>query len=260
MKQTMEISLKNKVAIITGAASGVGLATTLCLLESGISGVVAVDIAANMPDQFIPFVAGASPRLVYVRGDVASDLTVSQFVSAALKHFGKIDILINNAGVNIVKPIHTHTDQDWDWIMNTNVKAIFLAVRQVIPIMLEQKRGLILNIGSISGLVGLKNQGAYAASKGAVHQMTRQMAIEYASTGIRVNTLALGTVDTPVVYSSANQTDDPEAFIAGLRSQHPLGRIATAEEVGRFIVFLSSDHATFFTGATLSLDGGFTAQ
>jgi NAD(P)-dependent dehydrogenase (short-subunit alcohol dehydrogenase family) len=256
----MEINLINKVAIVTGAASGVGLATTLCLLESGITGVVAVDLAANMPAEFASFVDGPKSRLLYVQGDVASDDTVSRFVSAALERFGQIDILINNAGVNIVKPIHTHSDQEWDWIMNTNVKAIFLAARKVIPVMLKQHRGLILNIGSISGLVGLKNQGAYAASKGAVHQMTRQMAIEYAANGIRVNTLALGTVDTPVVYSSAKQTNDPEAFIDGLRSQHPLGRIATADEVGRFIVFLSSDHATFFTGATLSLDGGFTAQ
>ncbi|MCU0711055.1 MAG: SDR family oxidoreductase [Pirellula sp.] len=256
----MEINLVNKIAILTGAASGVGLATTLCLLESGITGIVAVDLAAKAPVEFSPFMEGPKPRLVYVQGDVASDETVSRFVSAALEHYGQVDILINNAGVNIVKPIHTHSDQDWDWIMNTNVKAIFLAARQIVPVMLKQQSGLILNIGSISGLVGLKNQGAYAASKGAVHQMTRQMAIEYAASGIRVNTLALGTVDTPVVYSSAKQTKDPEAFIQGLRSQHPLGRIATADEVGKFIVFLSSDHATFFTGATLSLDGGFTAQ
>ncbi|XZE22388.1 SDR family NAD(P)-dependent oxidoreductase [Pirellulaceae bacterium SH449] len=256
----MEIQLSNKIAIVTGAASGVGLATTLCLLEADIAGIVAVDVAEAIPPEFSAFTQGSKPRLVYVRGDVAIEDTVTRYVTSAIEHFGKIDVLINNAGVNIVKPIHSHTDQDWDWIMNTNVKAIFLAARQIIPIMLKQQSGLILNIGSISGLVGLKHQGAYAASKGAVHQMTRQMAIEYASQGIRVNTLALGTVDTPVLYASANQTNDPEAFLAGLRSQHPIGRIASAEEVGRFITFLSSDFATFFTGATLSLDGGFTAQ
>jgi NAD(P)-dependent dehydrogenase (short-subunit alcohol dehydrogenase family) len=144
--------------------------------------------------------------------------------------------------------------------MNTNVKAVYWAASRVIPIMLQQREGVILNTGSISGLVGIAGQGAYAASKGAIHQMTRQMAVEYAASGIRVNAVALGTVDTPMLHRAAQESSNPDAFVETLQSQHPIGRIATAEEAARCITFLASDSATFFTGAILSLDGGYTAQ
>ncbi len=120
--------------------------------------------------------------------------------------------------------------------------------------------GLILNTGSISGHVGITNQGAYGPSKGALHQMTRQMAIEYAKYGIRVNSVALGTVDTPIVYRSAMDSGDPDAFLAMLRGNHPIGRIATPEEVACFFTYLASDYATFFTGSILSMDGGYIAH
>ena len=168
--------------------------------------------------------------------------------------------LVNNAGVSVVKPLHEHTPAEWDWVMNTNVKAVYWAASRVIPIMLRQRQGVILNTGSISGLVGIAGQGAYAASKGAIHQMTRQMAVEYAASGIRVNAIALGTVDTPILHRAARESPNPDTFIDNLRSQHPIGRIATADEAARFITFLASDSATFFTGAILSLDGGYTAR
>jgi NAD(P)-dependent dehydrogenase (short-subunit alcohol dehydrogenase family) len=144
--------------------------------------------------------------------------------------------------------------------MDTNVKAIYWAARHVIPVMIRRGGGVILNAGSISGEVGIPAQGAYAASKGAVHQMTRQMAVEYAPHHIRVNAVCCGTVDTPLVRSSAEASGDPEAFWAMLRGGHPIGRIATAEEVADFYVFLASDRATFFTGASIMLDGGYTAR
>jgi NAD(P)-dependent dehydrogenase (short-subunit alcohol dehydrogenase family) len=144
--------------------------------------------------------------------------------------------------------------------MNINVKAVYWAASRVIPIMLRQRQGVILNTGSISGLVGIAGQGAYAASKGAIHLMTRQMAVEYAASGIRVNAVALGTVDTPILHRAASESPNPDTFIDNLRSQHPPGRIATADESARFITFLASDSATLFTGAILSLDGGYTAR
>jgi NAD(P)-dependent dehydrogenase (short-subunit alcohol dehydrogenase family) len=144
--------------------------------------------------------------------------------------------------------------------MNTNVKAGFWAARHAIPVMMRQGTGVILNTGSISGQVGLTLQGAYAASKGALHQMTRQMAIEYARYGIRVNAIACGTVDTQLVHQAAKESGDEEAFWNRLRRAHPIGRIATAEEVARFFVYMASDDASFFTGSIISMDGGFTAQ
>jgi NAD(P)-dependent dehydrogenase (short-subunit alcohol dehydrogenase family) len=254
----MQITLSNKTAVITGAASGIGLATVLAYLDSDITGVVAVDIAPNPPAQLLPHLD--TPRLKYVAGDVSRDETAAAFTQAALQSFGRIDVLINNAAVSVVKPLHEHTPREWDTVLDTNVKAVYLAARHVIPVMIRQTSGLILNTGSISGVAGITLQGAYAASKGALHQMTRQMAIDYAPHGIRVNAVGCGTVDTPIVHKSAAASPDPDRFWAGLRGGHPIGRIARPEEVAAFFTYLASDHATFFTGAVLMMDGGYTAQ
>jgi NAD(P)-dependent dehydrogenase (short-subunit alcohol dehydrogenase family) len=256
----MNISLEGKVTIITGAASGIGLATAIQFLDAGAAGVVAVDICQECPSELSERGPSDPQRLIYIAGDVSQEQTAERMASAAMERFGRIDILVNNAGVSVVKPLHEHTPAEWDRVMNTNVKAVFWAASRVIPIMLRQREGVILNTGSISGLVGIAGQGAYAASKGAIHQMTRQMAVEYAASGIRVNAVALGTVDTPIVHRAASESPNPETFIDNLRSQHPIGRIATADEAARFITFLASDSATFFTGAILSLDGGYTAR
>lgn len=145
-------------------------------------------------------------------------------------------------------------------VMNANVKSLYWAARHVIPVMIEQKSGLILISGSISGEAGIPTQGAYAPSKGALHQMTRQMAIEYAPYGIRVNTIACGTVDTPIVHTSAASSGDPDRYWTMLRSAHPIGRIASAEEVSTFYAYMATDQASFFTGAIVMMDGGYTAQ
>jgi NAD(P)-dependent dehydrogenase (short-subunit alcohol dehydrogenase family) len=126
--------------------------------------------------------------------------------------------------------------------------------------MMTQRSGLILVSGSISGEAGIPTQGAYAPSKGALHQMTRQMAIEYAKYGIRVNTVACGTVDTPIVHASAKSSGDPDGYWKMLRDAHPIGRIASADEVANFYTYMATDMASFFTGAIIMMDGGYTAQ
>src|SRR5207302_10393442 len=139
-------------------------------------------------------------------------------------------------------------------------KAVYWAARHVVPVMIRQRSGVILNSGSISGAVGLPTQGAYAASKGAIHQMTRQMAIEYAAHGIRVNAICCGTVDTPLVRRSAEMSGNPDAYWAMLRQGHPIGRIASPQEVASFFLYMASDEASFFTGSLIMLDGGYTAR
>lgn len=254
----MNVTLTGKVAIITGAASGIGLATVLRYLESGAAGVVAVDIAPTPPQPLRERTADG--RLLYICGDVSSEDTAKRFTHAAIESFGRIDILVNNAGVSVVKPLHEHTPEEWDAVMDTNVKAVYLAARHVIPVMIRQHGGVILNTGSISGQVGLPLQGAYGPSKGALHQMTRQMAVEYAPFGIRVNAVACGTVDTPIVHRSAAASSDPPKFWAMLREGHPIGRIATPDEVAAFLTYMASDLASFFTGSILMMDGGYTAR
>jgi NAD(P)-dependent dehydrogenase (short-subunit alcohol dehydrogenase family) len=254
----MQVTLAGKVAVVTGAASGIGLAIVKQYLASGIAGLVAVDLAPNMPTSLT--LLPQDKRMHYVGGDVGTDDTAKRFTETAITHFGKIDILVNNAGINVVKPLHLHTLEEWDLVMNTNVKAMYFSGRHILPIMMKQKSGVILNTGSISGETGIPTQGAYGPSKGAVHEMTRQLAIEYAPYGIRVNAIGCGTIDTPLVTRSAIDSGNPQAFMAMLKDNHPIGRIASAEEVASFFTYMASDLASFFTGAVLMMDGGYSAK
>ena len=256
----MNITLSGKTAVVTGAFSGIGLAITRAYLEAGAEGVIAVSRETEVPPPLLECSAQFPNKLHFLHGDVTQEATAEEFTRLALDRFGHLDILVNNAAISVVKALHEHSIDEWESVMNTNVKALFLAARHVVPIMMRQKQGLILVSGSISGEVGIPTQGAYAASKGALHQMTRQMAIEYAPFGIRVNAIACGTVDTPIVHNSAQASGNPEAYWKMLRDKHPIGRIATAAEVANFFTYMASDHATFFTGSILMMDGGFTAQ
>lgn len=256
----MEISLAGKVAVVTGASSGIGLAITRAYLDSGAKGVIAVFRRPEMPEELEDALKHYPDKLVIVHGDVAEEQTSVDFTNAALDHFGRLDILVSNAAVSIVKAVHLHSPEEWDSVMNANVKSLYWSARHVIPVMIQQGSGLVLISGSISGEAGIPTQGAYAPSKGALHQMTRQMAIEYAKHGIRVNTVACGTVDTPIVHKSAAASRNPEAYWAMLKNAHPIGRIASAEEVASFYAYMATDLASFFTGAVLMMDGGYTAQ
>ena len=256
----MNISLEGKVAIVTGAASGIGLAVTRRFLECGVAGLVGVDRQTLMPEELRIGQEEYGPKLVMVYGDVGEHITSEHFTRAAIENFGRIDVFVSNAGVSVVRAVHEHTPEEWDTVMNTNVKAMYWAARHVIPIMIKQHGGLILITGSISGEVGIPTQGAYGPSKGALHQMTRQMAVEYAKHNIRVNAIACGTVDTPIVHSSAKASGNEVAYWGMLRRNHPIGRVATPDEVAAFFAYMASDYATFFTGSILTMDGGYTAQ
>jgi NAD(P)-dependent dehydrogenase (short-subunit alcohol dehydrogenase family) len=256
----MEISLKAKIAVVTGASSGIGLAVTRTYLECGVEGLIAVFRRGDPAGELEKLEKLHGRRLVLLAGDVADEHTVMDYTQAALDRFGRLDVLVSNAAVSIVKPIHLHTPEEWDLVMNVNVKSLYWAARHVIPVMIKQEGGLILTSGSISGEIGIPTQGAYAPSKGSLHQMTRQMAIEYARYGIRVNTIACGTVDTPLVQRSAAASGDADGYWAMLRNAHPIGRIASSEEIASFYAYMATDLATFFTGAVVMMDGGYTAQ
>jgi NAD(P)-dependent dehydrogenase (short-subunit alcohol dehydrogenase family) len=256
----MEISLAGKVAVVTGAFSGIGMAVVRAYLECGIAGVVAVDRREDVPEALKEAQRLYPGKLEFIHGDVAEERTAIAFTQSAISRFGRIDILVSNAAVSVIKPVHLHSPEEWDAVMGINVKSLYWASRHVIPVMMEQGRGLILITGSISGETGIATQGAYAPSKGALHQMARQMAVEYAPHGIRVNAIACGTVDTPLVQESAEASGDADAYWKMLREAHPIGRIASAEEVASFFAYMASDYATFFTGSVLMMDGGYTAR
>jgi NAD(P)-dependent dehydrogenase (short-subunit alcohol dehydrogenase family) len=256
----MEVSLSSKVAVVTGASSGIGLQIVQQYLECGAEGVVAVFRRSSEPAQLSDYRRRFGKKLEIVRGNVADEQTAIDYTHCAIEKFGRLDILVSNAAVSVVKAIHEHTPEEWDSVFNSNVKAVYWASRHVIPVMIREGGGLILISGSISGEIGIPTQGAYGPSKGALHELTRQMAIEYAPHRIRVNTIACGTVDTPIVHASADASGNPAAYWDMLKRNHPIGRIASAEEVGSFYVYMASDRASFFTGSVLMMDGGYTAQ
>lgn len=256
----LEITLSGKVAVVTGASSGIGAAITRKFLECDAAGVIAVFRRTDIPAELTECKARYGNKLQIVHGNVGEEDTAVRFTAASIDLFGHLDVLVSNAAVSIVKPIHEHTPEEWDDVFNSNVKAVYWASRHVIPVMIRQNQGLILISGSISGEVGIPTQGAYAPSKGALHQMTRQMAIEYAKYHIRVNAIACGTVDTPIVHRSAAASGDPEAYWSMLRDNHPIGRIADVNEVATFYAYMASEHASFFTGSILMMDGGYTAR
>jgi NAD(P)-dependent dehydrogenase (short-subunit alcohol dehydrogenase family) len=246
------VSFDGKVAIVTGAASGVGREATRLLAERGAS-VVAVDLDASVHEL-------VSDAVAALEGDVAVAATAERAVEAAESRFGGLDVLVNNAGHIVWKQVVETTEEEWDRVMAVNVKSMFLHCRCAIPLMERGGGGAIVNTASISGLVGLPGQAAYCASKGAVVQLTRQLAVDYAAAKIRVNAVAPGAIATPFLQRFVAAQPDPAGLTAAIEAEHPLGRFATAGEVAESIVFLASDAARFITGAVLSVDGGFTAR
>ena len=239
------------VAIVTGAASGVGAATVDRFRSRGIR-VVAVDLDSGVS-------ALEADDVSTVVGDVSEPATAEQAAALALDRFGRIDILVNNAARFLLKPLADTTVEEWDGLMTTNVRSMFLFSRAVLPSMVTQGGGAVVNVASISGVVGLADQAAYSATKGAIVSFTRALAIEYAPHAVRANAIAPGTIDTPFIRRPLAELPDPEAVLAGIAATHPLNRIAQPEEIADAIVFLSSPAAAFITGVTLPVDGGYTA-
>jgi NAD(P)-dependent dehydrogenase (short-subunit alcohol dehydrogenase family) len=253
--------LAGKVALITGAASGIGLATAERFLLEGAS-VVMADNQADRVEAEAKRLGGPTDRAVAVVMDVTRSEDNRRAVEAAVGRFGRLDILFANAGIGYSGAIVDSTDDDWDQVMAVNAKGVFLSARESIRRMLAQSPagGSVVINGSISGLAGIAQQAPYAPSKGAVVQLTRQLAVEYAARGVRVNCVCPGTVDTPVLRRAMAMADDAEGFLAMLVAGHPIGRIARGEEIASAVVFLASDEASFVTGAILPVDGGYTAR
>ncbi len=253
--------LGGKVALITGAASGIGLATAGRFLSEGAS-VVMADVQAGAVEAEASRLAADGLPAVALVMDVTSSDDNRRAVEVAVDRFGRLDILFANAGIGYSGAIVDATDDDWDRVMAVNARGVFLSARESIRHMLAQDPpgGSVIINGSISGLAGIPGQAPYAPSKGAVVQLTRQLAVEYAARGIRVNCVCPGTVDTPVLRRGMAMSGDPEGFLAMLIAGHPIGRIGLADEIAAAVAFLASDEASFITGAILPVDGGYTAR
>jgi 3-oxoacyl-[acyl-carrier protein] reductase len=241
--------LTDRVAIVTGAGRGIGRGIARCLARAGAE-VVVVEQAEDRIAAVVAEIEGLGRRALGVAGNVARAEDVKRLVRETLERFGKIDILVNNAGVLVVRRMIEQSEEDWDRVLDVNLKGAFLCCREVVPEMIVRKRGAIVNIASIAAFHVTVPHVPYAASKAGVVALTRDLAYEVGRHGIRVNAIAPGPIETPMArIASEEQRQRVAANI-------PLGRIGQPEDIGNAVVFLASDAASFVTGATLPVSGG----
>jgi NAD(P)-dependent dehydrogenase (short-subunit alcohol dehydrogenase family) len=250
------MSLDGKVALVTGAAKGIGRGCAQVLSKHGAR-IAVVDLDAAAGPLTVKEIEASGGRAVFFRTDVSKSDDVQKTIARLLEVFGRLDVLINNAGYHISKSVEDTSEKEWDYILNTNLKSVFLCSKYAIP-HLRKTRGAIVNMSSMVGLVGQRNAGAYSATKGGIIAMTKGMALDFAKDGIRVNCLCPGWVETPLVEDWFSQQADPHAAKEYIYARHPLGRIAATEEIANAVVFLCSEESSFVTGVALSVDGGVT--
>ena len=244
----------DKVVLVTGAASGMGAATAREFSAAGAR-VLVVDRNAELAVQVASDIS-ADPPLI---GDVSDSAFCQQAVATAVERYGRLDILVNAAGIIVRADGPGTTDEQWQRIMNVNVNGVFYMSRAAVAVMKEQGSGAIVNFGSIWGEVGAAGVMAYCASKGAVHQITRAMALDHVKDGIRINAVCPGEVNTPMLTSERSAPVTAEMMQA-LADSVPMGRLAAPVEIARVVLFLSSDAASYMTGAMVNVDAGFTAR
>lgn len=247
--------LTGKTAIVTGATKGLGYATAHSLADSGAN-VVIVSRSEEDCIRVSEEIKIKGVKSMAYACDITQKQMIDSMVEKTVKEFGFIDILVNNAGVAVTKPAEELTEDDWDFVIDTNLKGVFLTSQAVGKRMIKQNHGRIINIASMLGLVGDKNVLPYLCSKGGVVQLTRGLALEWAKYGIRVNGIAPGYVITPINENVLNE----EKVRKYLLGKTPMRRFGTAEEVASAVVYLASDEASYITGTILTVDGGWTAQ
>ncbi|MEW5747245.1 MAG: SDR family oxidoreductase [Candidatus Thermoplasmatota archaeon] len=250
--------LKGKAALVTGGTEGIGYACARLFLEEGAS----VAVAGRSEDKGRRAVESLSGlgEVIFVQGDVSRPEDARRMVEETVARFGRLDILFNNAGVYIEKTVEDMSEEEYDRLMDVNVKGPFMVAKFAVPHMKRQGGGVIVNNSSDAGLIGNRSCPAYCASKGAVALMTKAMALDYAQHGIRVNCVNPGIIDTPMLAREVRAAEDPEAYMARSQAESPMGRIGRPEEVAKAVLFLASGESSFVTGACLSVDGGTTAQ
>lgn len=250
--------LQGKTAIVTGAGSGIGRGIAEVFAEEGAQ-VVLAERREEAGEQVAQAIRDAGGAARFVRCDVSVEADVRAMVDETLRAYGRVDVLVNNAGVNFVKPFEETTVEDWDRVLGVDLRGVFLCTRACIGPFLRQGGGSVVNIASVHSLAGMPGAAPYDAAKCGVVGLTRALAVEYASRGIRFNCLSPGLIDTQIWRDALAVVEDPEACLAHWRSNIPAGRIGTPREMGRVAVFLASDDASYITGANLCADGGLTA-
>ena len=247
--------LSNKIALITGAASGIGRATAEMFVKEGAK----VIIADLHSDGAAAVAASLGASAIAVAGDVSKPADAAAMVEVAVRSFGRLDVLVNNAGFGRLGTVETTDIADWQAVLDVNLNGVFLCSRYAVPLLRSGGGGSIINLASTISVVGIPNRAAYVAAKGAVAALTRAMAIDHAKDGIRVNSIAPGVINSAYYDAMLKEVADPDAFIKGLNARSPVNRMGTSKEIASAIVFLASDESSFATGSMMTIDGGYTA-
>lgn len=250
--------LKGKVAIVTGGNSGIGQATAILFAREGARVVIAAQNSAS-GHQTVDMIKAFGGEAIFIQTDISKELEVRSMIMQVIVKFKRIDILFNNAGIDLTKPVTETTEEELQRVIDVNLKGVFFGCKYAIPYMLKNKSGSIINTASAAGVIGMPNLAAYSASKGAVISLTKQTAIEYAGQGIRVNALCPGAVMTPMLRRYIDMAPNPLAVEEQMASVHPMKRVGKPEEIANAALFLASDESSFVTGQAICVDGGLTS-
>ncbi len=250
--------LKGKVSLITGAGSGIGRATALKFAGEGATVVIA-DRNLQEADKTQYLVEQANGIGQAIAVDITQERQVAEAIAKTVEQFGRLDILYNNAGVSILKPITETTEADWDFLFGVNLKGMFFGCKHALPYMVQQGGGVIINTASELALVGQPLYSAYCATKGGVLAFTRALSVEWASKGIRINAICPGPIKTPMLQAEFDIAADSNAEETATIQSIPVGRLGTPEDIARVALFLASDDAEFVHGTAIIADGGRTA-
>lgn len=242
--------LKNSVAIVTGAGRGIGRAIALELAQAGARVVVNYAGNAEQAEKTVTMIEDKGGQAIAVQADVSQAADVDRLVKTTIETYGKVDILVNNAGITRDNLLLRMKEADWDAVLNTNLKGVFLTSKAVSKIMMKQRSGVVVNIASVVGISGNAGQANYAAAKAGIIGFSKSMAKELASRGIRVNVVAPGYISTDMTESLPNEVKEQ------IQKSIPLGRIGTPEEVAQTVLFLSSAASSYITGQVFAVDGG----
>ncbi len=250
---------QNKVALITGASLGIGQATAGAFAREGAA-VVLASRERERGEAAAEALRRESRQVLFSSTDVSKQEEVSATVDRTLSEYGRLDFLVNNAAIYLQGEVGETSLEDWERVLATNLTGAFLCTKYAIPAMVRTGGGVIVNVSSEAGLVGIRNQVAYNVSKGGLIALTRSCAVDLAEKGIRVNCVCPGTTDTPLVQEAVSRAADPATARRRLEEVRPLNRLGTPEEIASAILYLASDDAAYATGAILSVDGGYTTQ